>query len=38
VFIPSNTWITLKNTWTEPISLVAIFSAPRFEDYLPLPS
>ncbi len=28
VFIPTNTWITLKNTWTEPISLVAIFSAP----------
>jgi len=34
VFIPTNTWITLKNTWTEPISLVAIFSAPGFEDYL----
>lgn len=34
VFIPSNTWITLKNTWTEPISLVAIFSAPGFDDYL----
>jgi quercetin dioxygenase-like cupin family protein len=34
VFIPTNTWITLKNTWTEPISLVAIFSAPGFDDYL----
>lgn len=34
VFIPTNTWITLKNTWSEPISLVAIFSAPGFDDYL----
>lgn len=34
VFIPSNSWITLKNTWTEPISLVAIFSAPGFDEYL----
>lgn len=34
VFIPTNTWISLKNTGTEPISLVAIFSAPGFEDYL----
>ena len=28
VFIPTNTWIILKNTGTEPISLIAIFSAP----------
>jgi quercetin dioxygenase-like cupin family protein len=34
VFIPGNTWITLKNTWTEPISLLAIFSAPGFDEYL----
>jgi oxalate decarboxylase/phosphoglucose isomerase-like protein (cupin superfamily) len=34
VFIPANTWISLKNTGTEPNSLVAIFSAPGFEDYL----
>ena len=34
VFIPTNTWIALKNTGTEPSSLVAIFSAPGFEDYL----
>jgi quercetin dioxygenase-like cupin family protein len=34
VFIPTNTWIALKNTSTEPSSLVAIFSAPGFEDYL----
>jgi quercetin dioxygenase-like cupin family protein len=31
-FIPSNTWISLKNTGTEPISLIFIFSAPGFED------
>lgn len=34
VFIPTNTWIALKNSGTEPSSLVAIFSAPGFEDYL----
>jgi quercetin dioxygenase-like cupin family protein len=34
VFIPANTWIALKNTGTEPNSLVAIFSAPGFEEYL----
>ena len=32
VFIPSNTWISLKNTGTEPVSLTFIFSAPGFED------
>jgi quercetin dioxygenase-like cupin family protein len=31
-FIPSNTWISLKNTGTEPISLTFIFSAPGFEN------
>jgi quercetin dioxygenase-like cupin family protein len=35
VFIPTNTWTSLKNTATESSSLVAIFSAPGFEDYLP---
>jgi oxalate decarboxylase/phosphoglucose isomerase-like protein (cupin superfamily) len=34
VFIPTNTWIALKNTGTDPTSLVAIFSAPGFQDYL----
>ncbi len=34
VFIPSNTWIGLKNIGSEPISLVGIFSAPGFEDYM----
>jgi quercetin dioxygenase-like cupin family protein len=32
VFIPSHTWISLKNTGTEPIGLTFIFSAPGFED------
>jgi quercetin dioxygenase-like cupin family protein len=31
-FIPANTWIILKNTGAEPISLTFIFSAPGFED------
>ena len=31
-FIPSNTWISLKNTGPEPISLTFVFSAPGFED------
>jgi len=32
VFIPSNTWVSLKNIGTEPISLTFIFSAPGFDD------
>jgi len=32
VFVPANTWISLKNTGTEPVSLTFIFSAPGFED------
>ncbi len=32
VFIPSLTWVSLKNTGTEPVSLTFIFSAPGFED------
>jgi mannose-6-phosphate isomerase-like protein (cupin superfamily) len=31
-FIPSDTWISLKNTGTEPLSLVFVFSAPGFEE------
>ena len=31
-FIPSNTWISLKNVGDEPIQLTFIFSAPGFED------
>lgn len=32
VFIPANTWISLKNIGAEPVSLTFIFSAPGFED------
>jgi quercetin dioxygenase-like cupin family protein len=32
IFIPANTWVSLKNIGAEPISLTFIFSAPGFED------
>ena len=32
VFIPANTWISLKNIGSEPINLTFIFSAPGFEE------
>lgn len=32
VFIPANTWVSLKNISAEPISLTFIFSAPGFDD------
>ncbi|MGP0019600.1 MAG: cupin domain-containing protein [Candidatus Sulfotelmatobacter sp.] len=34
VFIPAHTWVSLKNIGTENASIVAIFSAPGFEDHL----
>jgi hypothetical protein len=34
VFIPQHTWVSLKNTTSEPASIVAIFSARGFEDQL----
>lgn len=34
VFFPYDTWVSLKNTGTEPIELVFVFSAPGFEQYL----
>jgi len=34
VFIPQHTWVSLKNTGTEPASIIGIFSAPGFEDHL----
>jgi quercetin dioxygenase-like cupin family protein len=34
VFIPSETWISVKNTGDETISLVFVFSAPGFEEFL----
>ena len=32
VFIPANTWISLKNIGSEPVSVTFVFSAPGFED------
>lgn len=34
VFIPANTWVNIKNVGTETVSLVGVFSAPGFEDYM----
>jgi quercetin dioxygenase-like cupin family protein len=34
VFIPANTWISLSNTGKDTISLVGVFSAPGFEEFL----
>jgi quercetin dioxygenase-like cupin family protein len=34
VFIPANTWISVLNIGSEPISLLSVFSAPGFEEYM----
>ena len=34
VFFPLNTWVSLRNTGTEPIQLIFIFSAPGFDEYM----
>lgn len=34
VFIPAYTWVNVKNTGTETASVVFIFSAPGFENYM----
>jgi quercetin dioxygenase-like cupin family protein len=34
VFIPENTWIWVEVIGTEPVSLIAIFSEPGFEQYM----
>ena len=34
VFVPANTWIAVSNIGSDPISAVAVFSAPGFEDYM----
>jgi quercetin dioxygenase-like cupin family protein len=34
VFIPARTWVNVKNAGTETVSVVFIFSAPGFEDYM----
>lgn len=34
VFIPANTWVSVDNIGTDAISLISIFSAPGFEDFM----
>ena len=34
MFIPSQTWINVKNAGTETARVVFVFSAPGFEDYM----
>jgi quercetin dioxygenase-like cupin family protein len=34
VFIPAYTWVNVKNTGTETASVVFVFSAPGFENYM----
>jgi oxalate decarboxylase/phosphoglucose isomerase-like protein (cupin superfamily) len=34
VFIPANTWVSVNNIGSDPISLVFIFSAPGFEEFM----
>ena len=34
VFIPANTWVDIKNAGTETVSVVFVFSAPGFENYM----
>jgi quercetin dioxygenase-like cupin family protein len=34
VFIPANTWVSVKNAGTETVSVVGVFSAPGFENYM----
>jgi len=34
VFIPANTWVSVKNAGTETVSVLFVFSAPGFENYM----
>ena len=34
IFIPARSWVSVKNTGTEIASVVGVFSAPGFEDYM----
>lgn len=34
VFIPAYTWVSVKNAGTETVSVVGVFSAPGFENYM----
>jgi quercetin dioxygenase-like cupin family protein len=33
-FIPAHTWVSVKNAGTETVSVVFVFSAPGFENYM----
>jgi mannose-6-phosphate isomerase-like protein (cupin superfamily) len=34
VFIPEDTWISVEVVGSDPVSLIAIFSEPGFEEYM----
>ena len=34
VFIPANTWISVDNIGNDNISMVSVFSAPGFEEFM----
>ena len=34
VFAPPNTWVSVENIGKDPVSLIAVFSEPGFEDYM----
>lgn len=34
VFIPAHTWVSVKSAGTEVVSVVGVFSAPGFENYM----
>jgi quercetin dioxygenase-like cupin family protein len=34
VFIPANTWVSIKNAGSETVSVVFVFSEPGFENYM----
>jgi hypothetical protein len=34
VFIPANTWVDIKNAGADTVSVVFVFSAPGFENYM----
>ena len=34
VFIPAHTWVSVRNAGTETVSVVFVFSAPGFENYM----
>ena len=38
MFIPANTWVSVNNAGTETVSVVGVFTAPGFENYMPCDS